>query len=247
MAYEVRPLRRFKARYDNANADNLLRVAIVRDGAKVLWVGGVGDTAHATIYAPGVVAAVATDLDLTAVSGSSVLSLALDTTTEANYPIKTGYRAEITVTIGTTVYLGQVIFDVARHPLLIPLTVDQLVARDHRLRGADWGGDDDFSEIIDACRDEIQLMIEGVETESGRTLEETVLDANKLAVPFRLYVLAAIFRGNADDWAQTAADHYDSVFKDAWASWLKQVRPDTGQAGSEGGAEPRIVQVRLHT
>lgn len=248
MAYEVRALRRYKARYNSANTDNPLRVAIIRDGEKVNWVGTEGDTATITTYPPGSTTAIESDTALTCTAGSSVMTVNIDTSADTtNYTARTGYRGDISVSIGSVDYVGHIVFDVAKYLLTIPLTADQLLDREPRLRGRDWAGDDDFSGIIEACRDEIQQRLEGIAYESGRILEEMAIDPNKLAVPFRLYVLEAIFRTIPDDWAERAADEYEGKFETAWGVWMTQFKPDTSQSGSESSGPIKRIYQRLRT
>jgi hypothetical protein len=248
MAYELRPLRRYKARYDSDNADNPMRVAVVVDGAPIAWTGAVGDSAKATVYASGSSTAIETDTALTCVVGESVIEFAVDTSADTDsYLVKTGYRADLTIEIGGVVYVGHVLFDVAKYLLRIPLTYDQLLDRDARLRGRDWGGDDDFSGLIEACRDEFQLRLEAMAHDTGLVLENMAIDANKLAVPFRLYVLGAIFRGSNEDWALNAAEDYEGKFETSWKTWCAQFKADTSQSGSESVLPIKRVYQRLRT
>ena len=47
---------------------------------------------------------------------------------------------------------------------------------EHGLNPVDWGGDTDMSGLIEACRDELQILVEGVAFESQRALENMILD-----------------------------------------------------------------------
>lgn len=245
MAYEFRQLRRYKARKNSDNSDNLLTVAVVADGAKVLCADDTADTAKITVYAPGSSTAIETDTAGTMTTGEANVTFALDTSADTtNYTTREGYRGDLTITIGGQVYTGHVVFDVVPYVLKLLISRDQLLDRDDRLRGMDWAGDDDMSGIIEACRDELQLRLEGVAYENGRILEDMALDHNKLAVFQRLYTLEAIFRAKGDE---DAADVYERKFNDAWDVYLAQVKFDTSQSGTEDTKPTRLVRQRLYT
>lgn len=247
MAYELRQLRRFKAVYNNDNSGNLLKISIVRDGVPLVC-ADVAEAVTATIYTPDGGTAIETATALTPTLGNSVYTLAIDTSAfPALYTIRTGYRADLTITISAAVYTGHIIFDVVKDLLALALTFDQLQDRDPRLRGRDHAGDDDFNALIEACRDEFQLRIEGMAYDYGRILEDMAIDSSKLSVVFRLYVLEAVFRAISEDWAKDAADSYEKKFEEAWRLWANQFKADTSQSGVESSEPIKQIFQRLRT
>lgn len=234
MAYESRHLRRQKIRYENANDDAPLKFQLVKDGAKIT-----PTSATVTIYDPSgdeVLAATA----LT-VSGT-LMTKAVSTTTVADYPVDTGYRAHVIVThSGGTTEEEDFLFDVVKFLLDIPLGFDQLVARDDRVRALEWNGDEDLSEIIEACRDELQLLIETKAINDGQLLENMILDSSRVAIPFRQYVLAAIFEAKGQD---EAAARYRDRYDMFWRAMLDGIKYDVGQDLVEdaSSATPQVVR-----
>lgn len=251
MAYEVRSLRRYKARYNSDNTDNPMRFAVVRDGEPHAVVDGTNDTATITVYPPGSTTAIETATSMSITTGKSVISVSLDTSADVtNYTTRTGYRGDVTYTEDASgaVYTGHIIFDIAPYLLHIPVTFDQLQDMDARLRGMDWAGDDDFSGVIEACRDEFQLRLEAIADEYGLLLETMAIDANKLAVPFRRYVLIEILAAkNEDERLNDAIAHHQSRFDDAWGLWQRQFKPDKSHSGSEDSRELNRIYSRLYT
>jgi len=247
MAYELRSLRRYKAVYDNTNEGNLLKVAIVRDGAPIACVNDSED-ATATIYTPDGGTAIETDTDLTQTEGNSVYTLAIDTSADTtNYTKRTGYRADLSIEIDSVVYTGQVIFDVVGYLLQIPITYDQLLDRDPRLRGRDYAGDDKFVGLIESCRDHLQLKLEGIAHDYGTILEDMAIDDHKLSVAWVPYVLWKYWITQPDEFAHASADDFREEFEELWRLWIAQFKPDTTQSGVEGSSPIKQVFQRLRT
>ena len=237
MAYESKTLRRFKCRYDDGNADNPITHQLVLNGAKVT-----PTSATIATYAPGDTTATLSATAMT-VSGT-LMTYAIDTTTEADYPVGTGYRAHIVVTYGGVTYEHEIIFDVVKFLLRLNVGVDQLIARDDSIKAMEWNGDEDLSEIIEACRDELQLMLEGKATEDGQLAENMVLDASRVAIPFRLYVLAQIFFGKQ---MYEDAKRYQTMFDEMFRAMLSGIEYDTNQDLSEDGSTGQVLAVRFVT
>jgi len=243
MAYELRELRRQKVRYDSDNADMPLTFTLVRDGVKTDMASG--DAATVTIYRPGVTAAVVTDGGMTETIGSSLITYAPDTTTTTDWPVEEGYRAEVTVAIsGGTTFISHFIFDIVKFPLNLMLARDQLADRSSLIKGMNWAGDEDFSGPISACRDELQLRLEGLAHLHGRILEDMAIDHHKLAVVQRVYVLAEIYRDKRDT---EMADHFERKFEELWEAYEAQAKFDTSQSGTEEASPTRLVKTRLYT
>lgn len=234
MAYESRHLRRFKCRYNNDNDDNPLTYQLVKDGAKVT-----PTSATIAIYKPGVTTAV---LAATAMTKSgTLLTYNIDTTTTADFPVGTGYRAHIVVT-ATDTYEDQIIFDVAK---LVPfgrISRDQLVALDDRVKGMEHAGDEDFSEIIEAVRDEVQLQVETKVINDNQLLEDMILDQSRLAVPSRFLTLAYVLRekGFTED-----ADYWEGKYDSVIRMVLGGIKYDTNQDLEEDGKQGHIQTTRL--
>lgn|SRR3990167_1779042 len=239
MAYEHRTLRRPKVRYDNSNDDNPLVFQGVVNGAKIT------PSAYTIqILNPSgtqIVAATATGIT---VVGTTVLNYSVVTTTEANYPLDTGYRAHWILTSGTPTYEFDQIFDVVR---LVPfgfIGIDQLVAMDDRIKGMEHNGDEDFSELIEAVRDDIQLDIETKVIEGGNMTEDMILDQTRLAIPSRNKILAQIFREKGND---DAAKHYEEKYDKQLRTVLASAKFDKDQDLQEEEGIGRTQVVRLRT
>lgn len=248
MAYELRPLRRYKARYNSDNSDNLMRFAVVRDGEPHAVVDGTNDTATVNTFEPDGTA-IDTATAMTIATGESVITVAIDTSSDTSaYATGTGFRGDVTYTEDATgdVYKGHIIFDVAPYLLHLPVTFDQLQDLDPRIKGMSWAGDDDFSGILEACRDEYQLALEAIADEYGLLVETMIIDANKAAVPFRRYVLAEIFSVK-DSENEEAKTHHEKRYNKSWDLWVRQLKPDKGQEGTESSAELRTIRVRSYT
>lgn len=204
MAYEAVPISRFKARYDSDNDDNALTFQMVRAGAKVT-----PSSATIAIYQPGNSTAV---LDATAMTCSGTLmTYEIDTTETDDFPVATGYRARIVVTdSGAVTYEEDIFFDVAE---LVPqgrITRDQLLKLDERVMTMQHAGDDDFSELIQACWEENQLDLESREMDGDQLLDSMVVDRARLSVVVRFLCLARILRpkGERED-----AQYYEETYR----------------------------------
>ncbi len=237
MAYEERPLRRQRVRYNSANTDNPLKAQLVRAGAKVT-----PSAATITIYAPGNSTALVSAAAMT-ISGT-IASYSVSTTSTDSWPIQMGYRADISATVGGVVSRETIVFDVVRHLLHIPVGIDQLLARDDGIRGLVHNNGINFESLIEAARDEIQLRLEVKALADKRLLENMILDSSQLAVLFRLYVLAAIWNEKRD---YDHADRYTDQFRDLFDAFVAGIQYDTDQSGHEetrqGGVQP--MRLRL--
>lgn len=234
MTYEAKSLRRQKIRYDSLNDDAPLKFQLVKNGAKVT-----PTSATVQIFDPeGDEVLAATALT---VSGS-LCTKAVDTTTEASWPLGTGYRARVIFThTGGITEEQDFIFDVAKYLLDPSLAYDQLVAMDDRLRGMTHDGDEDFSEIIEACRDELQIMIETKAIDDGKLVENMILDESRIAIPFRSYVLAQIFETKGMD---TAKAHYTEKWEAMFRAVLAGIKYDKSGdlIEDDGGSVPQVVR-----
>lgn len=234
MAYEYRSIRRQKVRYNSDNADNLLIAPLVVDGAKVALVGsGDGaDTATISVYAPGSTTALVDEDDMDITDGDSYATYALDTTTVASWPIGAGYRADVTITDTSTTLVHKlaIVFDIAPYLLGLWVTRDQLVDIDSEVNAMEWAGDETLAGKICAARDELQIRLESLATESGAALETMVLDPAKISVVMAYLVLAGLFGalGNEAKYAR-----YEERWRELWKLWCGQIRLDTGHTGSE--------------
>lgn len=235
MAYESRHLRRQKVRYNSTNATTPLSTQFVLAGAKVA-----PTSATITIYAPGNSTALVSAAAMT-VSGT-LLSYAPDTTTVASWPIEEGYRAELAITYGGAVYSQTLIFDVCKFVLNLGITRDQLLALDEGVRAAEHAGDEDFSEVIEAVRDELQLLLETRAIDGGHAVENMVVDASRVAIPARRKVLATIWRNKGD---VPRAEYHEAEFKALWTAVIAGVRFDKDQDGEEEEGAGRIDGIRL--
>lgn len=236
MAYESKSLRRFKCRYDDGNADNPITYQLVIDGAKVTPTSAT----IATYDSGGTAVLAATAMT---VSGT-LMTYPIDTTTEADYPVGTGYRARIVVTYNAVTYEHDIIFDVVKFLLRLGIGVDQIIARDDSIKAMEWNGDEDLSEIIEACRDELQLKLETKAVEDGQLIENMVLDASRVAIPARLYMLSAIFRAKK---MYEDAKHYGELFEEMFRAVLSGIEYDTNQDLQEDGQTGQVQVVRFIT
>jgi hypothetical protein len=234
MAYESRPLRRQKIRYNSANTDAPLKYQLVLNGAKQT-----PSAATITVYDPGGTSI----LSATAMTVSgTVCSYSVSTTTTATWPVDTGYRARISATVSGTAYADDIIFDVCKFLLLVDVAWDQLVALDDRVRGLEHNGDTDLSEVIEAARDELQLDLETKAIEQGRLLENMVLDKSRVSIPARLLTLAQIFESKSN---YEAADRYRDRYERALKSVLAGVEIDANQDLQEEAAPQGLKGIRL--
>lgn len=220
MAYEARPLRRQKILYNNANDASVLKYQLLVDGAKAT-----PDAAPTiTIYAPGNSTALVGPVAMT-LSGT-VSTYSADTTTVASWPVQTGYRAHVISTVGGLTYEDELIFDVCKFLLLLDVGRDQLVGLDERVATMAHAGDEDFSEIIEAVRDELQTMIESRVIGDKKLIENMILDKSRIAMPARLYMLAQIFEEKADP---DQADRYRERADTLWRAVMDSIQYDSNQ------------------
>jgi len=234
MAYEARPLRRQKVRYNDANDDCPLKTQLIVGGAKVTPA-----SATITIYRPGNATALVGPVAMT-VTGT-LLTYAPLTTTVASWPVEQGYRADVVVTYGAVTYPIHLVFDVEKYPLVFGLTRDSLLALDPTILGMDHAGDEDFSEPIEAAHDDLQLMLESKATEDGQLLESMILDGSRIAIPARYYVLHLIYFNKDAE----RSDRYKNRFNELWASMLAGIKYDEDQDGEEDAKQGRVITTRF--
>lgn len=236
MAFEKLALRRFRARYNSTNDDNPLRLKFIVDGAKTL-----GATSGAiTIYPPGSDTPLISSAPMTA-SGAAAFEYAIDTTTVASWPVDQGYRADILITdAGSVVHSRVVMFDIARYLLRIPLDTDQLSQLDEMAGVMTHGSGDDLAPLIEACRDDLQLLIESKANEDGELVEDMILSAESLASVFRYKVLAAAFNEKRD---YDHADRYLKEFDRLLVAMLSNARYDRDGDGDEDNATDKPLHV----
>ncbi len=237
MAYEGKTLRRQKILYNSDSQANRLEYQLVIDGAKVT-----PEDATISIYEKGSSTALVTaqSMNLT----GSILYYVLDTTTVATWPIATGYRAELTITYSTQIYKRQVIFDVVRWLLDVSLGYDQLIAYDAGIEGMRNADDEDFSELIESCRDNLYVMIESKVIKDGKMLENMIIDPTRIAVIFKLYVLSKLWYSKGDD---TRGERYDKEFSNLFKDVMGSMQFDKSQDGDEDAKLDEIQDVRIVT
>jgi hypothetical protein len=239
MAYEARHLRRQKIRYNNDNDDNPLLYQLIQDGVKIT-------PSSATIQifnssGTSILSATATSLSIS----GTLMTYAPDTTTVATWPIDTGYRAHWIVTdSGSVTYESDQIFDVVNFVPFGWIGRDQLIALDDRVKGMEHDGDEDFSEVIEAVRDIIQLSIETKAVDDEQLLEDMILDHSRVAVVARFKVLAQLFREKGD---AESAEYYDGEYSSTLEQMLAGIKYDTDQGLEEDEEQGRLTQVRLTT
>jgi hypothetical protein len=235
MAYERRPLKRQKVRYNSDNDDNLLVYQLVVDDEKVT-----PTSATIAIYKPGTSTAV---LSATAMTKSgTLLTYAVDTTTTANYPVGEGYRGEIITTYDSKTYNDVLMFDVCKFLLTGWLTRDQLIDRDDSLLAAEHAGDENFPGLISSSRDELQILVEARAFADGHLLEDMILEHGKFATVMRLYVLETYHRNKGHT---EKADKLEEKFDTLWAAFLNGIRYDKNQDGEESTDVGGIVRQKL--
>jgi hypothetical protein len=237
MSYELKPLMRQKVLYDNTNAANPIYYQLVIDGAKVT-----PTSATATIYKRGSTTALVTSGAMTLVG--SILHYHVDTTTEASWPLDTGYRAELSITYSSVVHTRLVVFDVVRYLLDLSVGVDQLIDIDDRVAGMIHNGSDDMPGLVVAARSVLQARLESKVLKDKKLLENTILDPSNLATAACFWILAQLWF----DKGETAkADWYRKEYEDLSEAVLNNLRYDEAQDGEEDAEPGGIQQVRLYT
>jgi len=237
MAYEQRNLRRQKVRYDSKNDDNLIVYQCLQDAEKVTPA-----SATIAVTAPGD-SSVTLSADAMTVSGT-LLTYALDTTTESDYPASSGWRGDIIITDGTPVtHDRHIIFDIEAYPLFVTLGRDQLFDRDENLLAAEHGGDEDMSGFIEACWDELQLLLETKALGDDQLRTHMILDNSRIAIPHRLYCLWQFWLNRDPE----RGKRYEQQFERMWKAFLHGIKYDKAGSGSEDSKQGGIVQQRLYT
>jgi hypothetical protein len=212
MAYEAKTLRRQKLRYNNANDDIPLLYQLTVAGDKVT-----PTSATITIYKPGSTTAVVSAASMT-VSGT-LLSYVVSTTTTANYPVGIGYRAHVVVTVSSTTYEDDFLFDVAKFIPFGKVTRDQLVAMDERVSAYTHDNDDDLSEVIEAAHDILQFDIETKAIGDKRLLEDMLIDPARVGHVLRYMALSLLFRERSmQEEANFYRDEYNQKLKQLLSS-----------------------------
>lgn len=235
MTYEAKSIRRQKVLYNNANSRTPLTYQHIESGAKVT-----PTSATITVYAPGGSAALVGPVAMT-LSGT-LLTYSVVTTDTGDYPIDTGYRAEIAITIGGVVTTALIMFDVVTWILRLEVGKDQLIALDDGLNGIAHAGDSDLSEVIEACRDEIQVLIESRVLEDEKLIENMIPDHATISVAARPYILAQVWRNNGNvEKAKMYQERADKLLK----SVLGSLRYDKGQTGEESATPGGLQPIRL--
>ena len=234
MAFELRRLGRQKVRYDDANADNPIIGQLVLNGEK--QTPSAATIAVSDTNGDEVLAATAMT-----VSGT-LCSYDLDTTTETDFPLGQGYRADLAITVSGTVYQAHLMFDVVRFLFRMQIGIDQLIALDDGLRGMLHDGDDDFSALIVAVEDIIQAEVETHVLKEGRLLQEMILDYTRLAIPARYRMICQIWRNKGDD---DRAEQYMDDYKSAMRAALASITYDQNQDGQEDAEMGGIQVMRL--
>jgi len=243
MTWEQRPVRRQKVRYDDDNDDNPIYSQLLINGVKQTPDIGEGDDhlARITIYAPGNTTSLVGPVPMT-VSGSLLL-YSVDTTTEASWPIDTGYRAELAITCNAIVYHRVLLFDVVRFLLDLRIGFDELVALDDGIRGMGHDGQTDFRNVIVASRDLLQAKLEAKALKEKKLVESMILDHDTLANIARLYILGRIWWPKDRDRAQD----YFAEFEPLWDAVLSNLKYDKEQSGEEDSEMGGIQEVRITT
>jgi hypothetical protein len=240
MSYEQQALRKQKILYNSAHDYNRIRGQLIENGEKVTLT-----SAAITIRGPDSDTALVSAAAMT-VSGT-LAYYELDTTTVATWPIAENYRAEITFTMNNGSYTvpPQIyLFDIVRWWLHLPVGYDQLVAYDGAIQGMTNGDDDDLSRLIESCRDDFQIMIESKVVKDGGLMENMILDQSKVAVPFRLYILAQLWFSKGD---KDRYEEYKARFRTMFDAAMSTMRFDTDQDGQVEAEMGGIQEVRLVT
>ena len=235
MAWEQRQVRRQKIRYNDDNDDNAITSQLLVNGVKQTPA-----SATISIYKPGVSTAVV-DADNMTVTGS-IVSYSVDTTTTSDFPIGTGYRCELTITDGSALEHKRVMLvDVVRFLLDLRIGFDELVSLDDGIRGMGHDGDEDFGNLIVACRDLLQAKLETKAIQDKRMVESMILDHDTVANIARLYILARIWFPKDRE----RAEQYFSEFGELWEAMLGGIQYDVDQDGEESSELGELEDVRF--
>jgi hypothetical protein len=237
MSYELKPLMRQKVLYDSANATNPLVYQLVLDGVKVT-----PTSATITIYRRGVSTALVSAASMTLVG--SLLHYHVDTSTEASWPIETGYRADVAITYSAEVYARHLVFDVVRFLLDLAIGVDQLVDIDDRVAGMVHNGSDDLPGLIVAARAVLQARLEAKVLKDKKLVENAILDPSHLATAACFWILSQLwFDKGEEDKAKWYRTEYDELSE----AVLGNICYDSAQDGDEDAEPGGLQQVRLVT
>lgn len=235
MAWEQRQVRRQKVRYNDDNDDNAITSQLLINGVKQT-----PSEATISIYKPGSSTAVV-DEDSMTVTGT-VLSYSVDTTTTTDFPIGTGYRCEMVITDADSLEHKRImLIDVVRFVLDLRIGFDELVSLDDGIRGMGHDGDDDFGNIIVACRDLLQAKLETKAIQDKKLVESMILDHDTVANIARLYILGRIWFPKDRD----RADQYFAEFGELWEAMLGGIYYDVGQDGEESNTLGELEDVRF--
>lgn len=238
MAYESAPLTRMKVRYNSDNADNPIIFQLVRYGAKVTPASAV-----ISVYAKGSSTALVDEAAMS-ISGTTLLTYSIDTTTVASWPIADGYRVDVVVTdANENEYVERIYVDVVKVVPQGKITRDQLVKVDERVLGMQWADDSDLSELILGVWEEVQLAIESRTVDGDYMTDDMIVDRAKLSIPARHLCLSRLHRskGNLDD-----AKYFEGLYNDMMRSILSGgVRMDLDQDGDEDTEAQNSMYVRL--
>ncbi len=238
LSYETRHLGRQQLRYNSANSDIALLGQLVIDDEKVT-----PTSATIEIFKPGSSTAVLAATAMT-VSGTLLLKSGIDTTTVADFPLDTGYRADLAITYNSVVYYRHIVFDVVKYLFIPNVAFDQLVALDDGIRGMQHDGDADFSELIGACRDVLQMRLESKILGSRKLLSSAIIDTSRVSTAFRFLCLHQIWfnKGDAD-----RAGEYKDRYNETLDAVLSSTLFDDDQDGQENSEIGGIQEVRFGT
>lgn len=240
-----RNLRRQKVLYNSTNTSTPLMYNFSDLGDRVFPDVDAGDTLI-TIYPPTSTTALvsAANATTTITTYDASMTYAVDTTTTASWPVDTGYRADLTFTIGTTSYYRTLVFDVVKFIMHTGVTFKQLVAIDDGIQGMEHHADGEFVELIEACYNLLQLRIETKLIEDNRLVDSMFLDPSKVGLPHAMLCLEQIWANKGD---MDRRDYYKEKFSEIWTAVLGGVNFDKDQDGQEDGSFGGVQLVRLIT
>lgn len=234
MTYEPKNIRRQKIRYDSLNEDVPLVYQFSPKGIKLT-----PDTGTAEITITNTAGTVILEEAAMTIDGTLV-TFCVDATDTSDYTEGHGYRADIKIEVSSVPHEGHFIFDVVKKLLNIGVTRDTLSARDSHIQGSEHAGYENLAPFIEACRDEIQLMLEAKASSDEQLFEEMVIDPSRIAIPTRIYIL---WMHHADIQADGAkAEHYEKTFERLWSAYKNAVRYDNGGQQEETTQRTVVVQ-----